>query len=1031
MTNAIMEKSELPFLNLSFQKMIRVLDQIHQNISLEILDDTEFGNRLFESYMKRNFPVYELYVEETEWFSFFTSEECVKVHALLSNMQDESFGYQIAEQALKEEKLYVESPFSDGEISICTESFYVFNRNFLRFRDENETFYIVQHHKSARAIYFPLRRCVIVIDKIALPVEAIYALNNEILRLLPYYQKNEIEPSFYGLIASYGRPYHFYYDLLPAIYKAHKLGIDLKKVPRIIQFEDEAFLSVRDFFDLRCEENFISPQALNEELATKKAFALKIGYGTKRDNNFDELDRELVDFARKTVFNAPDKFPTYHQHNETKYWFWFGVCSEKRAWKEQIEGLQVIIEKTLSVYPDAGFIFDGLTRTLSQSQVEVQTFAAQAEMEIFKAVTAELPSSVPIVNLIGASSIEKIAFSEKITLFVSSFLTDSMYPARIARKKGVGHGASVATAWDHLHPQTIFIPKKFVMDTNQDSNWSKVSYSIPIAVVQEAFNSLLYNNDDLDTYLHTFSFKSFSGIKCRIDQQKNEAIFDVNTKNEIEYVAIDDISLNFKDPGTRQFKVSQQYYYDFYCRAYDLKGSIECSLAIIGYSNEGRCVTEYIPLGRNKLIEFPSETKSFRMFLRLKGNGQMSVSSFLPVHYRKSISTDTYSKRDLAQWGKNNFEFKDVKSFLDSDTIEDGIYSISYPDAFLDVNFYRKKSDTLVIFFNAAIGRTTQTVLPAFSGMTAVQILNANILMISDPILYLSPNLSLGWFAGSNNIPLQEDLPKVLSKFIEFLDAKKVILYGGSGGGFAAMYYASFIDNAIAVVANPQTDIYAYDQGSVERYLEAAWEPNYLNKNHYSFDSNVAKRYFEGNYKLVYMQNLHDGHHLNKHLIPFLNKLNSDVISEKQFQSINERISLILGDQWGQGHAAPPKNFVYNLLNYIVNNEFDPQGLEDFLKENELDNQRLIDQAVLKYEGTSLQAELILNTRHPFAKDKFAIAWYLYKDGQKFVVTPYTGSSSHQFDIPMKKGIYWAVAFIRSKDYKESVKSKKIRIENE
>ena len=1025
------DKKNRPFP--SFDKMIQVLDQFHQNYSPDRLDSCEFGHRLFESYLKKNLFVREMYSEDTEWLSFFTSEECVKIHSLLLKMQDEEFGFSIAEQALSNAKIFIDSPFTEGrEESVCTESLYVFNRNFLRFRDINEIFYIVQHHKSARAVYFPLRRCVIVIDKIALPVESIYALNNEILRLLPYYQSNESvqsEDSFYGLISSYGRPYHFYYDTLPPIYKAQKQGIDLKRIPRIIQFTDEAFLSVRDFLGLQCEENFTSTQTLNEELAKNRAFALKIGYGSKREFNFDELDSSLIDYAHKTVENIQEEFPQYHRNPEVKHWFWFGVCSEKRAWQEQIEGLREIIQRILFIYPDAGFIFDGLTRTMLQTQNEVQISSAQAEMEIFQTLVSELSPSIAVVNLIGASSVEKIAFAEKIDLFVSSYLTDSMYPARIARKKGIGHGALVAAPWDHLHPQTVFIPKKFVTDTNNDTNWSKVSYSIPASIVAETFSDLLSNLERPETFEHTFSFRPFSGIKCKIDHIAGCAIFNVNAKNDIEYIAIDDISLNFKDSGTRQFRVNHLYLYDFYFRLLNQTGNVECSLAVIGYSAQGRCMTDYILLGRNKLIEFPPETINYRMFLRFKGIGQLSLSTLSPVVYRKSATDGLRSTRDLAKWEQKNYEFKNVESFLETDDVFDGIYSIAYPDAFLDMNFYRKQSETLVIFFNAAIGRTSQTVLPAFSGMSAVNTLNANILMLSDPVLYLSPNLSLGWFAGSKYIPLQIDLPKILLKFISCLDAKKVILFGGSGGGFATMYYASFIKNSIAVVANPQTDIFAYDKGSVERYMEAAWFSNNFPKGKNGFESQVAARYFQGSYRLIYMQNINDTHHLNKHLRPFLDQIGRDAILGDFFQLIDERSCLILGNGWGQGHAAPPKNFIFNLLDYIVDQDFDFILLDEFLTKNDRENQRLIDQILLTKTDGKFLAEIIFNERHSLANEHCLMAWYLYKDGQKAVVTPYGNATSYQFDVPAEKGIYWAVGFVRCNDYRESVKSKKIKIE--
>lgn len=59
-----------------------------------------------------------------------------------------------------------------------------------------------------------------------------------------------------------------------------------------------------------------------------------------------------------------------------------------------------------------------------------------------------------------------------------------------------------------------------------------------------------------------------------------------------------------------------------------------------------------------------------------------------------------------------------------------------------------------------------------------------------------------GWF-----VHLQKALPGLIGKIKEEHGFEKVIMLGGSSGGFAALYYSFFLEDSVAVALNPQTDI--------------------------------------------------------------------------------------------------------------------------------------------------------------------------------------------------------------------------------
>src|SRR5699024_1872257 len=94
-----------------------------------------------------------------------------------------------------------------------------------------------------------------------------------------------------------------------------------------------------------------------------------------------------------------------------------------------------------------------------------------------------------------------------------------------------------------------------------------------------------------------------------------------------------------------------------------------------------------------------------------------------------------------------------------------------------------------------------------------------NRVFVSDPSLVLDEDLMLAWYAGNSHQPnLQEILTDVLRKIAEDLESKKVVFFGGSGGGFASLYFAGQFENSLALVFNPQTNIAKYSERAVRAF---------------------------------------------------------------------------------------------------------------------------------------------------------------------------------------------------------------------
>lgn len=176
--------------------------------------------------------------------------------------------------------------------------------------------------------------------------------------------------------------------------------------------------------------------------------------------------------------------------------------------------------------------------------------------------------------------------------------------------------------------------------------------------------------------------------------------------------------------------------------------------------------------------------------------------------------------------------------------------------------------------FHGAANRETRE-YPVFAGYRSSVRPHAHQLVISDPSLALDKKLTLGWFAGSSGTPLQRLLTPFLASLIEKLQIEKVIFAGGSGGGFAALYYSWLVPGSVAVVASPQTNIYEYRRSHREAYIQACWPKVKDVDIEFSgpcFDLREIYRKSMDN-TVVYLQSNRDLSHMEKHLSPFLSSL--------------------------------------------------------------------------------------------------------------------------------------------------------------
>lgn len=194
------------------------------------------------------------------------------------------------------------------------------------------------------------------------------------------------------------------------------------------------------------------------------------------------------------------------------------------------------------------------------------------------------------------------------------------------------------------------------------------------------------------------------------------------------------------------------------------------------------------------------------------------------------------------------------------------------------------RAEVLLVAFAGAVTKQSASV-PAFTGYSLTRDLPADVLLISDPSLILHRDLMLGWYLGSVQQP---DLPERIARIIRSVAGDhRIVLFGPSGGGFAALDQGRRLPGSTVVAANPQTDLRRYWKTPVNDYLETAWGAGPDQVGDPRIGAPGAQLSMVEAYgrpvgcRVVYLQGSQDSHHLKHHQRPFLEGLHpdNDVIS--------------------------------------------------------------------------------------------------------------------------------------------------------
>lgn len=205
----------------------------------------------------------------------------------------------------------------------------------------------------------------------------------------------------------------------------------------------------------------------------------------------------------------------------------------------------------------------------------------------------------------------------------------------------------------------------------------------------------------------------------------------------------------------------------------------------------------------------------------------------------------------------------------------DGHYSIKIDEARFDFLLQHKKnSEYLFVLLSGA--KSQDKPLPYFNRWQWTDVFPGTMMCISDPMLFLNPNLIAGWYIGPYGYDWINSMAKLVLSYSNMLNIppSRIIIYGSSVGGFAALKLASEIRNSFAIAINCQTNILQHNPQYVQNLLETAY-PNYNVNNlpkeiRQKFSASYAIKQNKTDFLIV--QNVNDEFHYNTYYLPFEKK---------------------------------------------------------------------------------------------------------------------------------------------------------------
>lgn len=382
------------------------------------------------------------------------------------------------------------SPFHSG-MCFSKESFTPYsipNINILRFIDREETFYVLQRVTSSDLVYFPTRNLVLYSEYGTYDIlkkSVLFLIKN--FKKIFEYSQNSNTNKFRGIIASYSRPYHFYYEVALGIELASHSKV-LEKIQEITYINGGDFCSFKELYKLNCKESKTTSEDLFKENIHLGLFSIHTGvYYKKEYNDFlTNFDEKLVKKSEQINNNASEVNQNKLDIEKSFPIIWFGITGQKRSWIDQVEGIAEIVKNIYLFFPGVAIILDGWTSPITKTISDINEI--KNDNIIINSIISKINNEkIKIINTTGLTSIEKTLLAKKIDAFVCNAATGSIHTARFANKPGIGHISTAMKRNELIHPhinrKTKIVSNQYITDIPNETSADFISYKIDPKVI--------------------------------------------------------------------------------------------------------------------------------------------------------------------------------------------------------------------------------------------------------------------------------------------------------------------------------------------------------------------------------------------------------------------------------------------------------------------------------------------------------------------------------------------------------------------
>ncbi len=268
------------------------------------------------------------------------------------------------------------------------------------------------------------------------------------------------------------------------------------------------------------------------------------------------------------------------------------------------------------------------------------------------------------------------------------------------------------------------------------------------------------------------------------------------------------------------------------------------------------------------------------------------------------------------------------------------VYRLKISDKITLSGLYYLKKDTskIVVLFNGALSGKASA-RPTFMRWSWAYESDLSFISFDDPIVSCTQLTNLGWYVGTHDLDIQEYINIIIKHLITCNDIcpSRVFFYGSSGGGFASIMAAIRLRNSVAIVCNPQTNVFSYYEKFSKKLTDNFFQGVDLSPDgevFYRFSLQAAISKFNYIPTIIYNQNIQDKFHFENHFIPFQKALFSILSSVKSYPN-RLNVNLIC-DKRGHSSISSKEEFILELeqaTRLSANNVYYPPLIDDATSE--------------------------------------------------------------------------------------------------